>query len=299
MKSPRLCVIGMATIDTIMVLRAKPTGSGAPLVAGTVVECPGGKGFVAAVAAANAGAFVELLAVTGEDWPPPDATANLLIRRELQVAAVSSRTWNLVVDGVDIQTVVYEAPPQAVDSTSQHLALQGTLMAADGVVLTTECAQLIRQAISILDRSGHNKTVTTSLNSATLGDPQFDTALVEQIMKVTDYLIVNFAEAADLKERLRLGRWQEASRHPFMKRLRGIVVTDGRDGHSYALRPFTEWRRRPAHEADRSPVCTLGAGDTFLGAAATCLTRGEQLHLACERGARSAAQNVMRLRSTL
>ena len=147
MTPPRLCVVGMATRDTLLSLQNRPEKASSPHPVTEAIECPGGKGVVAAVAAAHAGAEVELWARTGRDWEATDDHVKVSVRSELQTSHLSSRTWNLLVDGVDVQTFVYEMPERPLDRLGpSYSALRKSLNVADGVILTTERSAWIHRA---------------------------------------------------------------------------------------------------------------------------------------------------------
>lgn len=72
-----------------------------------------------------------------------------------------------------------------------------------------------------------------------------------------------------------------------------LIVTLGEAGILYTAPGQFNYAYVPAEDVDADEIVdTTGAGDTFLGALATCLYRGETIESACKFGAKASAETI-------
>ncbi|MDI9333347.1 MAG: ribokinase [Cytophagales bacterium] len=248
-------VICLASWNADLVSRvARPMVRGETLMAHSFDIQPGGKGSNAAVAAARQGAQVGLIARIGDDdfgrmalslWQREGIDT-----RHAEVAANerSGVAQILVYDDGDNSIAVAVGAGAGLGKVNVDKACE-MIRAAKVVMSSNEVPQAVTLAAFKMARAAG---VTTVLNPA----PAMD--LPDELVALCDVLTPNESEAKLL----------------FGKSVRALVVTQGAAGcaiyqNGTLVQTLTGWAMQV--------VDTIGAGDTFTGALAAALARGELL----------------------
>ena len=251
---------------------------------------PGGKGSNAAVACARQGARVALLARIGADdfgrmalalWAREGVDASMVEQVEGEPTGVAQI---FVFDDGDNAIAV--APGANAGLGVRHVeAAAATLRAARVVMASCEVPLIaIRAAFAIARAAG----VTTVLNPA----PALP--LPDALMRLTDVLTPNEAElhtlACDAVGASTVQSVDGAAQALLARGPHAVVVTLGASGcrlYRRAAAPHAVPGRRAGDVVD-----TSGAGDTFSGALAAALARGEPLETALSWANAAAALSV-------
>lgn len=249
-------------MDVVFDVAALPA-PGETVLAGSARSMPGGKGGNQAVAAARAGAAVNLVAAVGDD----DNADRL--REHLRANAVGldgvialpgpSGTAVIIVDA-DAENLIVVAP-----GTNGHLTMDSAplrAIVADADVVLVQLEIPLPTAVAAA-RQAKAAGATVIVNASPAGaDPE---ALAE-LAAATDVVIVNETE---------LRQWHWPVPH--------LVVTRGARGARYSGIDGDREVAAPAVEA----IDTAGAGDVFAGvlAAGWCADHAHALRRACAAGA--------------
>ena len=258
----QVCVVGSVNMDQVFTVESLPH-PGETVMASTVRLIPGGKGGNQAVAAARAGAGVQLVAALGDD-PAADR-----LRSHLQangvgldgvvtvegpsgsaVIAVDAAGENTIVvaPGANARLSIESGEVRSVISDSDVLLLQLEIP----VVTAVQAARLARDAGAVV-----------IVNASPTGVKPHD---LLTLARLADVVVVNEAEARD---------WHWPVTH--------LVITRGRRGASY----LGQDERFDVPAPAVRPVDTTGAGDVFAGVLAAEWLAGheEALRRACAAGA--------------
>ncbi|MDX1878759.1 ribokinase [Mycobacterium sp. SMC-18] len=236
----RITVVGSVNMDLVFDLADLP-GPGQTVLASSLHSEPGGKGGNQAVAAARAGADVQLVAALGAD-----ATGGAL-RKHLQdngvglVGTVSlpvpSGTAAIMV-GNNAENMIVVAPGANGHLTLDSAHVRAVVADCDVLLLQLEIPPATALAAA---RLAKDAGATVVLNASPAGtDPEVLAALAA----VTDVVIVNETEAA---------QWHWPVPH--------LVITRGADGAEHRTADGETHVPAPQVEA----VDTTGAGDVFAG----------------------------------
>lgn len=258
----RVCVVGSVNMDHVFTVASLPR-PGETVMASTVALHPGGKGGNQAIAAARAGAGVQLVAALGDD-PIADQLRTHLSSNGVgldglsavpgpsgsAVIAVDAAGENTIVvaPGANARLTVDSSPARAVISDSDVLLMQLEIPLTTAI----DAARLARDAGSVV-----------IVNASPSGAAPHELLSLAQL---ADVVVVNEAEARD---------WHWPVRH--------LVITRGRRGASYLGDDERFDVPAPAVEA----VDTTGAGDVFAGVLAAEWPAGHEdaLRRACAAGA--------------
>lgn len=254
-------MVGSVNLDQSLRVRALPL-PGQTVLASSASWAPGGKGGNQSVAAARAGATVDLVAAVGDD----DAATRL--RDHLSGNGVGldglltvpgpSGTAVIVVDD-DAENSIVVAPGA---NAHLHLAaprVEAVIAAADVVLLQLEIPM---DTVLAAARIGASAGALVMLNASPSAAPED----LEALAATVDVVVVNEAESRD---------WHWPVDH--------LVITRGADGVTHRSAAGTTTVPAPAVEA----VDTTGAGDVFAGVLAADWHRGAEIALrrACAAGA--------------
>ena len=264
-------VVCIASWNADLVSRVpRPPVRGETLLAHGFEVLPGGKGSNAAVACARQGARVALVARVGDDDFGRMALA-LWAREGIDASAVEvaagersgvAQIW--VYDDGDNSIAV--APGAGAGLGARHAQAAATLLrgARVGMASCEVPLEATRAAFEIAHEGG----------ALTLLNPAPARPLPDALLACTDLLTPNETELAALSGDADLDRGAQAllARGP-----RAVLVTLGdRGGALYRVGlPVHRWGGHAVRVAD-----TIGAGDTFTGALAAALARGEALEVA-------------------
>jgi len=266
---------------------ARPIARGETLMASDFSISPGGKGSNAAVAAARQGARVALLARIGEDdfgrmgmalWHAEGIDTSHVE----QVAGERSGVAQILVyeDG-DNSIAVY--PGAGSGLGARHAQAAATLLAGCRVVMAS-CevpAEAALQAFA-LARAAGALTVLNPAPARPLGD---------EMLALVDVLTPNESELLLLAGQAHAGSTDQAAARLLERGARAVLVTLGAAGCR-----LYQAGQAPQSIPGRTMAVrdTIGAGDTFTGALAAALARGEALPAAMQWANAAAALSVTR-----
>jgi ribokinase len=258
----RVCVVGSVNMDMGFDVDALPR-PGETVLATSAHWTPGGKGANQAVAAARAGARVQLVGAVGDD----PAAARL--RRHLTANGVGTHGLNtipgpsgsavVIVDSAG-ENIIVVAPGANGHLTLDSAQLRGLITDCDVLLLQLEIPVATAAAAA---REARSAGATIIVNASPSGG---DLGELAKLAEVTDVLVVNEAEAA---------HWVWPVPHRVITRgARGATYTG--DGEEFTV-------AAPGVEV----IDTSGAGDVFAGvlAAGWASGRDAALQRACAAGA--------------
>jgi ribokinase len=257
-----VCVVGSVNMDHVFTVASLPH-PGETVMASSVRLVPGGKGGNQAIAAARAGADVQLVAALGDD-PTGDQ-----LRAHLQangvgldgLAAVTGPSGSAViaVDAAGENTIVV-APGVNAHLTVESSQARAAISASDVLLLQLEIP--VTTAVDAARVARDNGTVVI-VNASPSGAPPHD---LLSLARLADVVVVNEAEARE---------WHWPVTH--------LVITRGSRGASYI---GDEERFDVPAPAVRA-MDTTGAGDVFAGVLAAEWPTGHEqaLRRACAAGA--------------
>ncbi|MGZ8801101.1 MAG: ribokinase [Mycobacterium sp.] len=261
----RVCVVGSVNADLTFTVDALPQ-PGQTVLVSALSTSPGGKGGNQAVAAARAGADVQLVAALGTD-----AAAEQL-RTHLEANGVglsgvvrvpgSSGSAAIIVDS-GAENCIVVAPGANAHLSLSSAAIRSVIADSDVVLIQLEIPIDTATAAA---RVGRDAGALVIVNASPASHPDALAALAE----LADVVIVNETEASD---------WLSGGRPPVPH----LVITRGSRGASLVADGEQSHVAAPAVEA----VDTTGAGDVFAGVLAAAWPDGIDyaLRRACAAGA--------------
>lgn len=260
----RVCVVGSVNADLSFTVDTLPR-PGQTVLASSLLASPGGKGANQAVAAARAGASVQLVAALGTDAAAERLRSHLR-DNEVGLDGVvtipgSSGSAVIVVDSAAENTIVVAAGANA------HLTVDYAdvrALIADSDVLLMQLEIPVATVIAAA-KVARNAGAVVMLNASPAGAKPHDLLALSGL---ADVVVVNEAEARE---------WHWPVPH--------LVITRGSRGASYLGEDERFDVPSPAVEA----VDTSGAGDVFAGVLAAGWSQGHEaaLRRACAAGALS------------
>ena len=263
-------VLGSFVVDTAYRATRLPAW-GETLMGESFVLGPGGKGSNQAVAAARAGAKVQMLSKLGDDafgqlaralWRTDGIDDSLV-----GISATPTGAASILIDSVRGENAIIVVPgacftltPAEVDAAASDIARSQVMLTQLELPLET-----VKRGLEIARGAG----VTTILNPAPASD-----ALSDEMIALADYFIPNETETAILTG-LPVTSFEEAevAANSLLRRgARNVILTLGGRGSLLRTAEGTS-TRIPSYKA--GPVVeTTGAGDAFCGAFAAALAEG-------------------------
>lgn len=256
----RVCVVGSVNVDHTFAVDALPQ-PGQTVLASALTSAPGGKGGNQAVAAARAGASVQLVAAVGTD-AAADQLRTHLSANDVGLAGLvtvpgSSGSAVILVDA-HAENCIVVAPGANAHLTLASGALRAVIADADVVLLSLEIPiDTARAAAHTAREAG----ATVIVNASPAG-PE-----VRRLAGLADVVVVNETEAQ---------AWDDGA-------VEHLIVTRGARGAAHHGEGGRFDVPAPAVEA----VDTTGAGDVFAGALAAAWPDG--LHTALRRACAAGA----------
>lgn len=229
----------------------RPIARGETLHASAFEILPGGKGSNAAIACARQGARVAVVARIGDD---AFGRMALEVWKREGIDTTHIQTTREQPSGV-AQVLVYEDGDNSIAVAAGANAGLSISTIPDARIVVSSCEvplEATRAAFALARKAG----ATTVLNPAPARE------LPAELIVLCDVLVANETEFAQL---------------PDTTGVKAIVVTLGARG-CRLLRPNGTSLELPAHPV--RVVDTVGAGDTFVGALAAALARGDALERA-------------------
>ena len=258
----RVCVVGSVNADLTFTVNALPR-PGQTVLASSLQSAPGGKGGNQAVAAARAGASVQLVAALGSDAAADQLrthlSANDVGLDGVVTVAGPSGTAVIVVDAAAENNIVV-APGANAHLTVDATDIQTVIADSDVVLLQLEIPMPTAIAAA---RVARRAGATVIVNASPSGARPHDLLALSEL---ADVVVVNEEEARE---------WHWPVAH--------LVITRGRRGASY----LGEDERFDVPAPRVTPVDTTGAGDVFAGVLAAGWPDGHEVALrrACAAGA--------------
>ncbi|TPK94399.1 MULTISPECIES: ribokinase [unclassified Mesorhizobium] len=268
-----IIVVGSINLDLIANVDRLPS-PGETVSGSGFTTAPGGKGANQALAAARAGVAVRMVGAVGKDNFAAEALA-LLRDAKVDLSGVgetfASTGTALIMVGDDGENIIAVVPGANASVVPGDLS-KTFVKEGDVVLLQHEIPLATIEAA--LDQASAAGAVTV-LNTAPFH------AEAAALLGKAGYVVANETEFDLYGEALALGGRDRAARmRDFAGRTgRTIVVTLGGDG-VMAATP-TDFLTVPAMKI--TPVDTVGAGDTFCGYFAACLSSGLALDKALAR----------------
>ena len=258
----RVCVVGSVNADLTFTVNSLPR-PGQTVLASSLQSSPGGKGGNQAVAAARAGATVQLVAALGSDAAAEQLRAHLRGNDVGLDGVVTlpgpSGTAVIVVDAAAENNIVV-APGANAQLTVDSPDVRALIADSDVVLLQLEIPIVTAIAAARVARAAG---ATVIANASPSGARPHDLLALSEL---ADVVVVNEAEA---------GEWHWPVPH--------LVITRGRRGASY----LGDDERFDVPAPRVTPVDTTGAGDVFAGVLAAGWRDGHEaaLRRACAAGA--------------
>jgi ribokinase len=258
----RVCVVGSVNLDHVFTVASLPH-PGETVMASSVRLIPGGKGGNQAVAAARAGAGVQLVASLGDDQSGDQLMAHLQANGVgldgISVAAGPSGSAVIVVDSAGENTIVV-APGANAHLTVESVEARAVISDSDVLLLQLEIP--VTTAVDAAEIAREAGTVVI-VNASPAGARPHD---LLSLARLADVVVVNETEARE---------WHWPVTH--------LVITRGRRGASY----LGEDERFDVPAPPVRAIDTAGAGDVFAGVLAAEWPSGHELAMrrACAAGA--------------
>jgi ribokinase len=281
----RVFVFGSINTDLVVYVARLPK-PGETVSGGTYASYPGGKGANQAVAAARAGAAVEMHGCLGDDLFGRERVASLeatgvSTRGVRLVSGTASGVAQIAVDAEGENTIVV-APGANERFTAEGIDLPRPPNGERWVSLFQN--EVPQEATELLIVKAREAGHTVLWNLA----PTMSRKPTDSTLRAVDYLICNRNELTAL-----VGREagvEEDARIPLVWGVRDLIVTLGRNGSLWVSAKGTV--RVPAFPVDA--VDTVGAGDCFCGVLAASLAEGSEIEPALHRSSAAAAISTTR-----
>jgi ribokinase len=271
----RVVVVGSINADVVLRVPRRPA-PGETLLAESVAEYCGGKGANQAVAAARAGAEVELIGAVGAD---ERGRTQLRALRKAGVSTELVAVHRRTATGLAVITITPDGENSIVVAAGANaLVAPIAQCTADIVVAQTEISPTVVDAAAALG-------ARFVLNAAPV------VALAPATLAAADPLVVNGLEARALLRMLgadvpsKTGSVAEQLR----AHVRSVIVTMGGAGALVLEETLTIVSAPPADVVD-----TTGAGDVLVGTLAAALADGALLVPAAEVAVAAASESVGR-----
>lgn len=282
-----ILVIGSSNTDLITTMDHFPA-AGETLTGGVFQQAMGGKGANQALAAHRSGGDVTFMTSLGKDAYGLNALQyyrdqGLEVSLSLLTDHVSSGIAMIWVDKKGENCIVIIPGANHLLTPEYVLAHQQAIDTADIIVLQMEIPyETIKTVCSIASRKG--KKIILNVAPAS--------PLEEEILQSVYLLVVNQTEA-ELLTGQRIDRIGEEAIVDLLLAtgVRNVVLTLGKKGSLY--KNNQELLRIPAFQVEA--VDTTAAGDTFCGALAARLSRGEDVKTSLEFATAAAALCVTRM----
>lgn len=258
----RVCVVGSVNMDHVFTVAALPR-PGETVMASSVRLFPGGKGGNQAVAAARAGAGVQLIAALGDDAAGDQLRAHLHAKGVgldgVTTVAGPSGSAVIAVDAAGENTIVV-APGANRQLSVESSRIRSVIADSDVLLLQLEIP--VTTAVEAA-RVARDAGAVVVVNASPAGAKPHDLLALAQL---ADVVVVNEAEARD---------WHWPVTH--------LVITRGKRGASY----LGDDERFDVPAPSVRAVDTTGAGDVFAGVLAAEWPTGHEqaVRRACAAGA--------------
>jgi ribokinase len=288
----RVCVFGSINTDLVVYVDRLPA-PGETVSGGTYASFPGGKGANQAVAAALAGASVDMHCCLGDDLFGRERVASLQktgvsTHGVRIVPGVASGIAQITVDASGENTIAV-AP-----GANRHFTADGIELPrpADGQTIVSLLQNEVPQPVSEeLAMRAHAAGHVVIWNLA----PTMERRPTRSVLETVDYLVCNRNELAVLSGRTLgetsgMAEAEAAARETLALGVRALLVTLGLRGSLLVSRDKVT--RLDAFRVEA--VDTVGAGDCYCGVLAASLAEGRAVGEAMRRASAAAALSTTR-----
>jgi len=284
MSAPEIAVVGSANLDLVVDVEHVPL-VGETILGGDLRRIPGGKGANQAVAAARLGRRVAMVGRVGDD------EGGALLRAALESDGIDTSalvTTPGAPNGVALIAVQADGDNSIVVSPGANARLSAADIAGAGSLVAEASVVLLQLEVPVeaVTAAARAATGTVILNPA----PVPAVALPADLMTAVDIVVPNQTELASLTGHEGDVDATIATRLARLLPARAVVVTLGGDGAIVVDATESTHVRAP----DVTPVDTTAAGDSFCGALADGLVRGETLVDAVRWAVRVGAATTQR-----
>ncbi len=287
-----ICVVGSLNMDLIVRAAHFPQ-PGETIHGRSFSTACGGKGANQAYAVARMGQPARMIGCVGEDAFADVMTSNLQhvgvdISGVLRKPGVSSGIAVITVDDSGQNEIVLAAGANALLDTATVQSLAAHIQSSDAVIAQLETTlEATEMAMRLARASTSSASGTISIFNPAPGAPMRD-----EMLALCDWVIPNETEAA-LLTGISVDGIEAAAKAASALRTRGVrnvLITLGGNG---VWVDAAAWRGHvPAFPV--TPVDTVAAGDTFIGAFASRLVEGATVRDAVRFGNAAAAIAVTR-----
>ena len=285
----RIVVLGSFVAD-VAFRAARLPAWGETLMGSGFALGPGGKGSNQAVAAARAGAKVQMISRLGDDafgrlaretWAADGIDASLV-----GSCATPTGSAVILIDEVSGQNAIIVVPGACFTLTAEDVEGVGEAIRSAGVLLAQ--LELPLKTVERGLRLARGAGVVTILNPAPAQE------LGDEVLGLVDFLIPNESEAALLTGRVveTVEQAEGAARLLMGRGARNVIVTLGAQG-ALVCAGGAEAVLVAAFDAG-AVVETTGAGDAFCGGFAAALSEGRTVLEAARFGCAAAGISVTR-----
>jgi len=284
MTTPEITVVGSANLDMVVDVAHVPL-VGETVLGGDLRRIAGGKGANQAVAAARLGRRVAMVGRVGDD------EGGEILRGALDADGVDTSaltTTPATPNGVALIAVDADGDNAIVVSPGANGRVNAADVAAAGEVISEAEVVLLQLEIPIdaVTAAAVAATGTVVLNPAPAPDEPLPSALLEAV----DILVPNQTELATLTGHNGAVDASIATALARSLPAKAVVVTLGAEGALVVTDDLSEHVIAPTVR----PVDTTAAGDSFCGAVADALVRGESLVDAVHWAVRVGAATTLR-----
>lgn len=277
-----VCVVGSISNDLVAYVRRHPMPG--ETLAGTQFEVfAGGKGLNQAVAAARAEAETTFIGSAGTD-SFADKPLQVLVDAGVDITALGRSQLgtgiaHIVVTSAGENSIVVISNANGEVTSEQVQGSSGLIETADVLLLQFEIP---------METNIEAGRIARAANTLVVLNPAPAQEVPEELLKVTDVIVLNETEAATL-----VGRDAESENlaRTLLSRyeLEAVLVTIGEAGILVATQ--SETRLIPSFPAGKV-VDTVGAGDCFCGNFAAALAQRDNIFDAASWGAAAASLSV-------
>lgn len=282
----KICVIGSLNMDLSIVTQRMPR-AGETVSGHDFQMLPGGKGLNQAIAASRLGGEVRLIGAVGAD-AFGKALQGFIAREQIDQRGISSvstaatGTATIIIEHGDNRIIIYPGANETI--TAAIIETHAELITTSDVVV----AQLEIPLPSIV----HALILAKAAGKLTIFNPAPMQTIPAELLEQVDILVVNESECQQLTQitvrnaedaKLALAKLQ-------VLKVQQAIITLGERGVYFTNGARVEYR--PAMKV--AAIDTTGAGDTFVGALASALSRGEQFEQAIEFAIAASALAVTR-----
>ena len=281
-----IAVVGSVNLDHVATVETRPD-PGETVRARQYREFSGGKGGNQAIAAARLGHAVSIVGATGED------AAGDLVRRSLSTEGVDITNLEVLSDEPTGRALV--VVDDAAENSIVVVGGANALLSADHV---DRAADVLRDAAVVVAQLEIRPETVLAAARLARGLFILNAAparhLDDELLALVDVLVVNEGEFEVVAGFAATDDPETAARLAAGAATRSVVITLGADG---AL-VWSDQRLTAVPAPAVTVVDTTGAGDTFVGALADALARGQSLLDAAQWAVHAASLSTTSLGAT-